>query len=56
VDGLFLEVHPTPEAALCDGPNSLRLDRLAPLLEQVKAIDDVVRRHDARWGGPVDES
>ncbi len=43
VDGLFLEVHPTPEAALCDGPNSLRLDKLPALLAQVKAIDAVVR-------------
>jgi len=47
VDGLFLEVHPKPEAALCDGPNSLRLDRLPALLEQVKAIDAVARGHAA---------
>ncbi len=56
VDGMFLEVHPTPEAALCDGPNSLRLDKLAGLLAQVKAIDAVVRQHAATAGGPADES
>ncbi len=44
VDGLFLEVHPAPQAALCDGPNSLRLDRLPALLAQLKAIDTVVRQ------------
>jgi 2-dehydro-3-deoxyphosphooctonate aldolase (KDO 8-P synthase) len=37
-DGLFLEVHPKPEQAPSDGSNMLRLDRLAPLLEQVLAI------------------
>ena len=34
IDGLFIEVHPNPDEALCDGPNSLRLDRLPALLEQ----------------------
>lgn len=38
VDGLFLETHPDPEHALCDGPNSLPLDRVEPLLQQVLAI------------------
>ncbi|MGQ9730842.1 MAG: 3-deoxy-8-phosphooctulonate synthase [Candidatus Zipacnadales bacterium] len=32
VDGIFAEVHPTPESALCDGPNMLPLDEVAPLL------------------------
>jgi len=36
--GVFLEVHPDPDKALCDGPNSLRLDRLEPLLRQLQAI------------------
>jgi len=44
VDGVFMEVHPTPETALCDGANSLRLDRLPALLTQLLAIDAVVRR------------
>jgi 2-dehydro-3-deoxyphosphooctonate aldolase (KDO 8-P synthase) len=37
-DGVFLEVHDAPERALSDGPNSLRLDRLGPLLEKLRAI------------------
>ncbi len=38
VDGIFLEVHKDPECALCDGPNSLPLHSVRPLLEQLKAI------------------
>jgi 2-dehydro-3-deoxyphosphooctonate aldolase (KDO 8-P synthase) len=38
VDGIFIEVHKDPECARCDGPNSLPLDSVRPLLEQVKAI------------------
>jgi 2-dehydro-3-deoxyphosphooctonate aldolase (KDO 8-P synthase) len=45
VDGLFLEVHPDPDRALCDGPNSLALDGLRDLLVMLKRIDAVV--HDA---------
>ena len=37
-DGVFLEVHENPEAAVCDGPNSLYLDQLPALLTQLKAI------------------
>ena len=43
VDGLFLEVHPNPDEALCDGPNSLRLDTLAALLKTVKEINGIVK-------------
>jgi len=43
VDGLFFEVHPDPESALCDGPNSLRMDSLPALLSSLKRIDAVVR-------------
>ena len=43
VDGLFMEVHPNPQAALCDGPNSQPLDGLKPLLESLLAIDRVVK-------------
>jgi 2-dehydro-3-deoxyphosphooctonate aldolase (KDO 8-P synthase) len=43
VDGLFFEVHPEPEKALCDGPNSLSLDSLPALLNSLKRIDAVVR-------------
>jgi len=38
-DGLFLEVHPDPESALCDGPNMINLKELEKLLKQVKAIE-----------------
>jgi 2-dehydro-3-deoxyphosphooctonate aldolase (KDO 8-P synthase) len=43
VDGVFMEVHDNPAAALSDGPNSLPLARLAPLLEKLKAIHEFVR-------------
>lgn len=42
VDGLFMEVHPEPEKALCDGPNMLRLDDVKKMLTTIKAIDSVV--------------
>jgi 2-dehydro-3-deoxyphosphooctonate aldolase (KDO 8-P synthase) len=37
-DGLFLEVHPVPDSALCDGPNMIDLKSLENLLKQVKKI------------------
>ncbi len=43
IDGLFVETHDNPDKALSDGPNSLPLDQLARLLEQVKRIDEVLR-------------
>jgi len=42
-DGLFLEVHPDPDAALCDGPNSLPLDQVRPLLTLLKEIHRLVQ-------------
>lgn len=44
-DGLFIEVHPEPKKALSDGPNSLRLDELPALLEELVEIDRIVKRH-----------
>ncbi len=41
--GLFLESHPDPSKALCDGPSALPLLQLEPFLEQVKAVDDLVK-------------
>ncbi len=38
IDGLFLEVHPDPDKALCDGPNSLPLAEVEPLLNQLLAV------------------
>jgi 2-dehydro-3-deoxyphosphooctonate aldolase (KDO 8-P synthase) len=43
VDGLFMEVHPNPSEALCDGPNSQPLEELGPLLEQLMAVDRIVK-------------
>lgn len=42
--GLFLEAHPDPARARCDGPSALPLAKLEPFLAQVKAIDDLVKR------------
>ncbi|MEH6583747.1 MAG: 3-deoxy-8-phosphooctulonate synthase [Halioglobus sp.] len=41
--GLFLEAHPDPDNALCDGPSALPLAQLEAFLTQMKAIDDVVK-------------
>jgi len=43
IAGLFLEAHPDPDKALCDGPSALPLDSLRPYLEQMKAIDELVK-------------
>jgi 2-dehydro-3-deoxyphosphooctonate aldolase (KDO 8-P synthase) len=43
VDGVFMEVHEEPEKALCDGPNSIRLDDLPWLIKKLKAIDAIVK-------------
>jgi len=43
VDGLFMEVHPEPDKAMCDAPNSLALDSVSSLLTQCKAIFEVTR-------------
>ena len=40
---LFLEAHPDPDKALCDGPSALPLNKLEPFLAQVKAVDDLVK-------------
>jgi 2-dehydro-3-deoxyphosphooctonate aldolase (KDO 8-P synthase) len=41
--GLFLEAHPDPDQALCDGPSALPLDQLEPFLQQMKAVDELVK-------------
>lgn len=41
--GLFLEAHPNPDQALCDGPSALPLARLEPFLTQVLAVDRLVK-------------
>jgi len=49
VDALFMEVHPDPDRARCDGPNSLALDTLRDLLVTLKGIDGLVK-NDMRKG------
>jgi 2-dehydro-3-deoxyphosphooctonate aldolase (KDO 8-P synthase) len=46
IAGLFLEAHPDPDKALCDGPSALPLAALRPFLEQIKAIDQLVKSFD----------
>ncbi len=43
IDGLFMEVHPEPDRALCDGPNMIKLDELENLLKTVKAIHELIK-------------
>jgi 2-dehydro-3-deoxyphosphooctonate aldolase (KDO 8-P synthase) len=43
IDGLFMEVHEDPDRALSDGPNSLSLQDVAPLLRVVREIDAIVK-------------
>lgn len=43
IAGLFVEAHPDPDSALCDGPCALPLDSLEPYLAQIKAIDELVK-------------
>ncbi len=43
IAGLFLECHPDPSKALCDGPCALPLDQLKPFLTQLKILDELVK-------------
>ena len=43
IAGLFLEAHPDPDRAKCDGPSALPLDKLEPFLMQMKAFDDLTK-------------
>ena len=43
-DGIFIEVHKDPDKALCDGPNSLKMDTLCELLLQLKTISEAVKQ------------
>jgi len=44
VDGLFMEVHPDPEKALCDGPNMIPLAEVAGILRTIKDIHNIVSK------------
>ncbi len=43
VDGIFMEVHPDPDKALCDGPNSVKLKDLSTILREVKSVFDALK-------------
>lgn len=43
LSGLFIEAHPDPDNAKCDGPCALPLDKLEPFLVQMKAVDELVK-------------
>jgi 2-dehydro-3-deoxyphosphooctonate aldolase (KDO 8-P synthase) len=45
IAGIFIETHPDPDKALCDGPNSLPLDNMEELLITLMAIDKVVKKN-----------
>jgi 2-dehydro-3-deoxyphosphooctonate aldolase (KDO 8-P synthase) len=47
VDGLFMEVHPDPDKALCDGPNSLPLREVAALWRQLAGLQEFLRSQDS---------
>ena len=44
ISGLFMETHPDPDSALCDGPNSLPLDKIGELLETLVELDRLVKK------------
>ena len=44
VAGVFMETHPDPDKALCDGPNSMKLAHMAALLETLRELDTAVKR------------
>lgn len=46
IAGLFIEAHPDPDNAKCDGPSALPLDKLEPFLSQMKSLDDLIKSFD----------
>ncbi|MEC7830810.1 MAG: 3-deoxy-8-phosphooctulonate synthase [Pseudomonadota bacterium] len=44
--GLFIEVHPDPDKALCDGPSATKLNEFEGILKKVKALDNLVKSFD----------
>jgi len=51
IAGLFLEAHPEPNKAKCDGPCALPLAKLEPYLQQMKAVDELIKNFE-----PLDTS
>ncbi len=48
IDGLYLEVHENPDEALCDGPNSLKISSLPPVLKKIKEINTLVKEREEK--------
>lgn len=46
IAGLFLEAHPDPDNAKCDGPCALRLDMVKPFLKQIKDLDSFIKNQE----------
>jgi 3-deoxy-7-phosphoheptulonate synthase len=44
-DGLLVDIHPYPERALCDGPQALLFDMFNELVEEVRGIAQVIKKH-----------
>ncbi|MCA8836824.1 MAG: 3-deoxy-8-phosphooctulonate synthase [Gammaproteobacteria bacterium] len=55
VAGLFTETHPRPDEAFSDGPNAVPLARMPALLEQLRALDDLIKSFPADTLGPATE-
>ncbi len=54
IDGLFMEVHPNPEAALSDGPNSIALKDAGEFIRSLKELDDFIKaRAGDVWEGDM---
>ena len=43
ISGIFMETHPNPNKALSDGPNAWPIQKIKPLLQQLQAIDNIVK-------------
>lgn len=56
VSGIFMETHPDPEIALCDGPNSLYLSDVESLLETLVAVDRLVKKYDVSAAPAIADS
>jgi len=46
VAGLFIEAHPSPDSAKCDGPSALPLEKIGTILRHLKQLDDLVKSFD----------
>ena len=42
----FIEAHPSPDSAKCDGPSALPLEKIGTILRHLKQLDDLVKSFD----------